>query len=239
MTLRSPVVVGCMSAKVLPAGLGDDAPTEAAGPFGAGVGHHGEVRVAGLLLTGGASRRLGRDKATLPLPGGTTLARRTAALLSAVADPALELGPGVSGLDHVPDPTAPTGPLAAVAGGVVALRRRGWEGPALVVATDLPRLSAGLLQWLAAYPVPRSVVPCVDGRPQWLCARYSPAALAAAGSLVAGGERAVRLLAEVAPVELAPAEECAAAADSSVLADVDRPEELALLRASLPGAARS
>ena len=55
---------------------------------------------AGILLTGGASRRMGTDKATIVV-GGETLARRTARLLSAVCDPAVEVGPGASDLPAV------------------------------------------------------------------------------------------------------------------------------------------
>ena len=58
------------------------------------------ARPAALLLTGGASRRLGRDKATL-MVGGVPLARRTAALLVEVANPVIEVGPGYTGLPHV------------------------------------------------------------------------------------------------------------------------------------------
>ena len=47
-------------------------------------------------MTGGASRRLGRDKATL-MYQGETLAVRAARVLSEVCDPVIEVGPGVSG----------------------------------------------------------------------------------------------------------------------------------------------
>ncbi|HZI37181.1 MAG TPA: NTP transferase domain-containing protein, partial [Acidimicrobiia bacterium] len=53
--------------------------------------------VAGLLLTGGASRRMGRDKALLEV-GGRRLVDRAASVLAAVADPVLEVGPGWSEL---------------------------------------------------------------------------------------------------------------------------------------------
>ncbi|MST35182.1 NTP transferase domain-containing protein, partial [Acidimicrobiaceae bacterium USS-CC1] len=65
--------------------------------LGARRGHHGPVDVAALLLTGGRSRRMGRDKAALVV-GGRTLAQRTADLLrrAGLGGPLLELGPGVS-----------------------------------------------------------------------------------------------------------------------------------------------
>lgn len=55
---------------------------------------------AGLLLTGGASRRMGADKALLEI-GGRRLADRGASVLAAVCHPVLEVGPGVSGLPAV------------------------------------------------------------------------------------------------------------------------------------------
>nr|MDP9020189.1 NTP transferase domain-containing protein [Actinomycetota bacterium] len=56
--------------------------------------------VAGLLLTGGASRRMGRDKALLAVHG-LPLAQRTAGVLAAVVAPVLEVGPGRSTLPAV------------------------------------------------------------------------------------------------------------------------------------------
>jgi FdhD protein len=190
--------------------------------------------VAGLLLTGGLSRRMGRDKATLA-SGGTTLARRSAALLAAVAEPVLELGPGVSGLTAVPDAPGPAGPLAAVAGGVAALRAAGWGGAALVVATDLPLLERRLLEWLAAHPFDGSVVAVAGGRPQWMCGRYSAEVLDAAGVLVASGRRAMADLAGAGDLHLAGADEWAGVADRAALADVDTPSEWAAVAGGAPG----
>src|ERR1700736_1061525 len=73
-------------------------------------------RPAALLLTGGTSRRMGRDKATLPV-NGTPLAERTATLLAQVADPVVEVGPGWTGLVAVREEPAGQGPLAAMAAG--------------------------------------------------------------------------------------------------------------------------
>ncbi|HVL90346.1 MAG TPA: NTP transferase domain-containing protein, partial [Actinomycetota bacterium] len=59
---------------------------------------------AGLLLTGGASTRMGRDKATI-VAGGASLAERSAAALRAVAAPVLAVGQEAStGCAVVDDP---------------------------------------------------------------------------------------------------------------------------------------
>ena len=47
--------------------------------------------VAGILLAGGRSQRMGRDKASLPWHG-STLARRAAGLLARCAEPPLAAG---------------------------------------------------------------------------------------------------------------------------------------------------
>jgi molybdenum cofactor guanylyltransferase len=179
---------------------------------------------AGLLLTGGASRRMGRDKASLIVPGESScLARRTACLLEQVAGPVLEVGPGYSRLPRVVEVPAGGGPLAAVAAGWARLAASGWSGRVLVIATDLPLLTVDLLRWLVGHPSPRSVVPTVDGRVQPLCARYRAADLSVAGQLVKEGRRAMRdLVHAVRPARSEPPYRAS-------LRDVDTPEDWACI----------
>ena len=192
--------------------------------------------VAAILLTGGASRRLGRDKATLLVgpyaPGsGVTLARLGADRLRGVALPGLvvEVGRGVAGADHVTmeDP-AGAGPLAAVAAGTTALSDLGWSGPVLVVAVDLPRLRPELLTWLAGHPGDASVIPLVYGRLQPLCARWSATALTRAAGLVAAGERSMRALLDADPGHV-ETESWADVVDATTFADIDTPDDMSLL----------
>ncbi len=180
--------------------------------------------VAGLLLTGGASRRMGADKAAIVL-GGETLAARGARVLSAVAEPALEVGPGRSGLEAVREEPPGQGPLAAIAAGWLALRGRGHSGAVLVLAADMPLVDDAALHALAAAPG-GSVVPVVDGIAQPLCARYSPEDLDVAVELARDGKRAMRDLLEA----ISPA---AVEIDGAVLEDVDTPGDLARVRARL------
>lgn len=192
--------------------------------------------MAGLLLTGGASRRMGTDKAVLAAADGHPLAVRTGRLLAEVAATAVEVGPGRSALPSVPDTDAGAGPLAAVATGAAWLEAAGWEGPALVVATDLPLLDAPLLAWLAAHPAPGCVVPVADGRRQWLCARYDRPALVAAGDLVAAGERRMSALTAGRAVHLAGSDEWTAAGAAALApVDADTPDELVALTRGLEG----
>jgi molybdopterin-guanine dinucleotide biosynthesis protein A len=196
--------------------------------------HRGASRPAALLLTGGSSRRMGRDKATLVVGGaGAPLAERTAALLIAVAAPVVEVGPGYTGLPHVQESPPGGGPLCALAAGWAGLKSLGWPEPAsvLVVATDLPRLTVGLLTLLAGYPAIGPVVPLdTEQRTQPLCARYPMGALGLAAQLVEEGERSVRaLLAGLNPKWVAPSVWQPAAGDPDALVDVDTPADLTAL----------
>ena len=188
---------------------------------------------AGVLLTGGASRRMGRDKATLAPAGGPTLARRTAGLLAARTSPCVELGPGVSGLDARPDPGR--GPLRALAAAAALWAALPDDGQVVVVATDLPRLNDPFLAWLVAHPAPGAVVPLDGGRAQPLAARYPVLALRlAAESVAAGAARMGEWLAAMPAAGIAlhragPQEWGPAAADADALRDVDTPEDLVAL----------
>jgi molybdenum cofactor guanylyltransferase len=183
------------------------------------------ARPAALLLTGGASRRMGRDKATLEI-GGVQLASRTADLLLQVAGPVVEVGPGFTSLPRVQEHPAGSGPLAAMAAGATAV---GSGRPVLVVATDLPHLTAAFLRRLADEEVPTAdhcVVPRDrDGRAQPLCARYSAGALAVAQELVATGHRSMKDLLERVPIIFVDAD----ADTTDAVRDIDTPADLAAL----------
>ncbi|MGH9093687.1 MAG: molybdenum cofactor guanylyltransferase, partial [Acidimicrobiales bacterium] len=100
----------------------------------------------------------------------------------------------------------------------------------LVVATDLPRLTPGLLRWLAAHPSGASVIPTAHGRDQPLCARYRSEDLAQAADLVARGQRSLRaLLQAIDPYRAGPEEWIGPAGDPLALDDADTPADLARL----------
>lgn len=179
---------------------------------------------------------MGVDKATLDVEG-VPCAVVVARALAAVAAPVLEVGPGRTGLARVVDDRPPRGPLAALAAGAAALHAGGHRGGALVVACDLPVVTADALRVVVTWPGHASVVPEVDGRLQPLCARWSPGALASAGRLVAGGARRMRdLLASPGPEGLVVLgrDRWPAGLDPAALADVDTPADLDRLGISRP-----
>jgi molybdopterin-guanine dinucleotide biosynthesis protein A len=190
--------------------------------------------VAGLLLTGGASRRLGVDKATLLLDG-ETLARRAARVLSAACRLVFEVGPGVTDLPTVDEGKRHQGPLVAIAAGGDALRARGHGGSAIVLAVDLPRIETRLLELLRDWPGAPTVVPEVDGRLQTACARYGGDALLAARSLVDGGARRLHDVLDVVDVDRIGADVWGSVATPSTFADVDTMADAARLGVHLPG----
>jgi molybdopterin-guanine dinucleotide biosynthesis protein A len=191
------------------------------------------MRVGGLLLTGGESRRLGVDKSTL-LRDGEPLADRSARVLVSACDPVIEVGPGASTLCAVREDPPGSGPLAAVVAGTAALRAQGYVGPVIVLAVDLPFIESMVLTWLAEHPTVGTVVPRVGGREQSLCARYSPDALAVAEQLVAEGERSMRSLLAAVRVTSLDEDAWAGVCDAQAFADVDSPADLERLGVTRP-----
>jgi molybdenum cofactor guanylyltransferase len=190
--------------------------------------------VAGLLLTGGSSRRMGRDKAELVI-AGERLADRAARVLSAACDPVVEVGPGRSSLDTVVDDesaagTGRAGPLAALATGTDVLRAREYEGAVVLFGVDLPFATEQLLRFVANHPATDTVVPVAEGVRQSCCARYAPDALATAAEFVERGERALHALLSAVPVVEISEEEWRAVAPADALADLDTPEDLVRYR---------
>lgn len=155
--------------------------------------------LTGIVLAGGASRRMGRDKAALSLPDGPTLARRAADRLAAVRPEITEVAVADRGRGLIPGlPSLPDGPGAGPAAGLLGAARAYPGRPLLALACDLPGVPAALLAALAAFQgdcdwaAPR----LAPGRAEPLCALYSPAALAVLERRVAGGRLDLQGLAE-------------------------------------------
>jgi molybdopterin-guanine dinucleotide biosynthesis protein A len=187
--------------------------------------------VAAILLSGGASRRLGQDKTQLMVEG-STLAVRTAALLQRVVETTVEVGPGTSGLPATLEDPPREGPLAAISAGVDWLRERGHTGSALVVACDLPRLSEQLLRFLVEFNSPGSVVPVVRGRPQPLCAKWCQRDLDGANEYLALGVRSLQHLYEQPDVRLLNESQWQHVAREHDFFDIDTPADLQQFRIS-------
>jgi molybdopterin-guanine dinucleotide biosynthesis protein A len=192
--------------------------------------------LAGILLTGGRSRRLGADKARL-VHDGETLAARGARLLAVVCGgPVLEAGDGVSGLPSMREQPAGAGPLAALAAAGEELRAQGHHGPALLLAVDMPAVDVALLEFLGNWPGAPTVVPSAGGRLQPVCARYGAEAMVAAQSLVIAGLRPFRHLLDVVEHDVIDEEVWATVTAGDPFADVDTPDDAARHGIRLPHA---
>jgi molybdopterin-guanine dinucleotide biosynthesis protein A len=190
--------------------------------------------VAGLLLTGGAARRLGAAKAGLRRDGETLGARAARQLRAVCSGPVLEVGPGETGLATVREEPKGAGPLAALAAGGASLRDRGHQGGALLLAVDLPLVDQVLLALIAGWAGHPTAVPEAAGRLQTVCARYGPDALAAAVALVARGERSLQALLAEVEHDVVPEAAWRVVAPIDVFHDVDTPADAASLGIALP-----
>ena len=137
----------------------------------------------GLVLAGGRSERLGRDKAALLIDGEPLLARAVAALSGVVSDVRIAVRPDQ--LDEslrrrfalLPDVAEGIGPAA----GILAAHRLFPDAAWLVLACDMPGVTRYMLATLVGQrditrPATAFQAP-TDGLPEPLCAIYEPATL--------------------------------------------------------------
>lgn len=140
------------------------------------------------LLAGGASTRMGRDKALLELHGQPLI------LHALHKFRALGFKPRIVGsrpdlasfAPIIPDNFPHAGPL----GGIEAALAASSADLNLILAVDLPLLPASFLQWIAhrsAITHALVTLPLLQGRPQPLCAVYSRALLPHVQSALTAG----------------------------------------------------
>ncbi|MCC7256824.1 MAG: NTP transferase domain-containing protein [Gammaproteobacteria bacterium] len=185
----------------------------------------------GLVLAGGASRRLGSDKAALVHEGVTLLERAAGLLAGITVDVHVSVRQDQCGdplrgrFALVVDERGDIGPAA----GLLAAHRR-WPSAAwLALACDMPWVTRALLGQLVAARDPgreatafRSVS---DGLPEPLCAIYEPATLARfRARLEAGADPSPRRWLQAADTVLIEA------ACAQSLGSVNTPDDLARLR---------
>jgi molybdenum cofactor guanylyltransferase len=155
-----------------------------------------------LVLAGGASRRMGRPKALLPVGGSTLIEWLVARLAPAFDDllvAARDPGQLPPGLRHrlVADLHPGCGPLAGVEAGLAAST----HDTLVAVACDMPRVTARLARRLAGAAggaLVDAAVPRLGGRPEPACAAYRRSAAGPiAAALSAGRLRAADVLADL------------------------------------------
>jgi molybdopterin-guanine dinucleotide biosynthesis protein A len=183
------------------------------------------ARLAGIVLAGGQSGRLGRDKATLLVPepvgqsrvgrspaagnadGALTLVEHIVGVISQRCQPVFVMAapgqrlPAVQA-QVVRDETRGGGPLSATGQGLRAAAAAG-SSRAFVSAVDLPFLDAALIDqlWGLAEQVDADVVLPWDGQDHYLAAVYRTALAERIEALLASGERTMRALGDTVDVQ--------------------------------------
>ena len=161
------------------------------------------IPLAAVVLAGGASRRMGRDKATLTFSGPagqTTLVEHVVSVVSPRCSPVFVIAAQGQPLPTLPaevlrDEVLGVGPLLATGRGLRAAAEAGLQW-AFVCAVDMPFLSADVIDVLAG-PAVRLGVDVVlpwDGRDHYLAGIYRTALADRVDELIAAGERSMRAL---------------------------------------------
>src|ERR1700730_8112500 len=147
-----------------------------------------------VILAGGLSRRMGRDKASLPAGDGT-LIEHLARRLAPVVDETIIAGgaglPTLAGVRMGADHSPGLGPLAGIHAGLAAASfPHVW-----VVGCDLPDADPALADlFLGLADGYDAVVPRIDAEPQGVCALYERALASRINGLLVAGERRVKSL---------------------------------------------
>jgi molybdenum cofactor guanylyltransferase len=196
--------------------------------------------VYGLVLTGGQSTRMQRDKATLTYHGRTQLEWAMDLLEPYVAKAFVSVRPGQSDpvrarFEQIVDTREGLGPIA----GIMAAQARYPDVAWLVLACDLPFLDDSTLQYLLTQRDPtrpatafrsRNPNPKHDGLPEPLCAIYEPASREAILAHVASGKDCPRKFLINAGTKLLDQP------NAHALDNVNTPEEYGSAMASLTSA---
>lgn len=185
-------------------------------------------RLAGVVLAGGASRRMGRDKATLTVPGrfaGLTLVEHQVSVLAQACDPVFVVAAQGQVLPELAarvlrDEVPGLGPLPAIGLGLRAAAQAGARR-AFISAVDMPFLTSELINELADSDADADIVLPSADRDHYLAGLYRTALADTVDALVAGGERRVGALVDRVAVERIEL------ADGSGLANLNSPDDLA------------
>lgn len=152
------------------------------------------MTLAAVLLVGGESRRMGRDKATLEIDGIPLWHRQLALLQSLYPRTLLVSGrqkpAWLPAQAHfISDPTPSRGPLGGLAATLAAMDAT----HLLALAVDMPAMTAAHLAtlWSAASPG-CGVLPCLGDDPESLPAIYPAQASAIASGRLTGADLSLK-----------------------------------------------
>ncbi len=171
------------------------------------------VSLAGVVLAGGASQRMGRDKANLPVPAGAgasgapTMIEHVVGVIGQRCEPVFVMAAQGQPLPAlrahiVRDELRGLGPLPATARGLRAAADAGAR-LAFVCAVDMPLLAVDLIDDLVrrATETNAEVVLPWDGQDHYLAAVYRTNLADRADALVAGGARRMSALVDASDAQ--------------------------------------
>ncbi|MBQ7608052.1 MAG: molybdenum cofactor guanylyltransferase [Desulfovibrionaceae bacterium] len=150
--------------------------------------------VLGVLLAGGLSSRMGRDKALYHFEGRTLLERTWSLLTSCLSHCVLSVRSPVDGYPVLLDDCERMGPIGALMTALAHAKRCGFSG-ILALACDMPFLSADLLLSLLSAYDGKALAVCfasAKGQCEPLCAVYASQALPYVQASIAKGVYALR-----------------------------------------------
>jgi molybdenum cofactor guanylyltransferase len=194
---------------------------------------------AGAVLCGGASRRMGTDKALVEIDGTPMAVRVARALAAAGARRVIAVGGdaralAAAGLEVVSDLEPGAGPLGGVVTALGALTGADGDadtdadagpGVVFVASCDLVQPSAAAMARtvgaLGDAPDAAVAVPLVGGRRQWMHAAWRAGAAPTLGSAFAAGERAIHAACAVGGLPVLEVD-----LPATAVADADAPADL-------------
>lgn len=184
-------------------------------------------QITGVVLCGGASRRMGQDKAALEVAGEALLDRAVRMLTPHVHEVVLACGPepryADRGLRLALDAAPGRGPLEGLRAGLAAASTD-WV---LALACDMPAAEGSLVALIEGAREGDQVVHfTARGLPEPLCALYGRAALPALEEALARGERRMVCFWSSLRVRALPAP------SDDVFSNVNTPDDLARARAA-------
>jgi molybdopterin-guanine dinucleotide biosynthesis protein A len=192
-----------------------------------------KIAMPAAVLVGGASRRMGVPKATLPY-GRTTLLAHQAQRLSEIFEDVLVVAKEGSGFDAGParlvfDRSSVRAPIHGLVRALEEVSDR-----VFILAVDLPVVTAEVIRAIAQRSLASSapaVLPAADGRLQPLAAVWRASVLPAARERIARGDLSLHGLAGEVGAEIVP-EEAWRAIDPSgnSFANINTIEEYAAIR---------
>ena len=150
----------------------------------------------GLIVAGGESRRMGRNKATIARPDGTLQIDHLIQLLGNLCDEIListnDTSIAPAKMETIPDLNPGNGPLGALA----SYEARHPGAPVLLLGCDYFLMDAGTLEKLVCERDEKALATAylnrIDGRAEPLCTIYEPEGIRRAVTALHQGEKCAR-----------------------------------------------